>query len=108
MSTTMPFGSSCSAMKAARTTKVAPCSCCAGPNTAPRNECAIMIWSDTSTANTGPSLFSAARITNERAACVALRRQQASEPRRQLIEIDGGRQQRVEHRIVEQRQRGGE
>ena len=32
-------------MKAASTTKVAPCSACAGPNTAPRNEWAIMMWS---------------------------------------------------------------
>ena len=40
-------------MKAASTTKVAPCSACAGPNTAPRNEWAIMMWSRTSTANKG-------------------------------------------------------
>ena len=40
------------AMNAASMTKVAPCSACAGPNTAPRNEWAIITWSRTSTANT--------------------------------------------------------
>src|SRR5689334_14280269 len=42
-------------------TKVAPCVACAGPNTAPRNEWAIMMWSRTSTANKKASL----RIRNE-------------------------------------------
>ena len=55
MSTTMPFASSVSDMNATSTTKVAPCSACAGPNTSPRNEWAIMMWSRTSTANTGSS-----------------------------------------------------
>src|SRR5258708_35002429 len=55
MSMTIPLLSSVSAIKAASTTKVAPCNSCAGPNTAPRNEWAIMIWSETSTANMGGS-----------------------------------------------------
>src|SRR4029079_19631893 len=42
-------------------TKVAPCVACAGPNTVPRNEWAIMMWSRTSTANKKASL----RIRNE-------------------------------------------
>src|SRR5262245_51973788 len=45
----MPLASRVSAMKAASTTNVAPCSACAGPNTAPLKECAIMMWSRTST-----------------------------------------------------------
>ncbi len=45
------------AMKAASTTKVAPCSACAGPNTSPRNECAIMMWSRTSTVYTNSLQF---------------------------------------------------
>src|SRR5262245_20870705 len=108
MSTTMPFSSRRSARKAARTTKVAPCNSCAGPNTAPRKECAIMIWSDTSTANTGTSTPSTGcRIADQRAACVARRREQAGQPSGQLVEVDGRRQQGVERRIVEQRHRGG-
>src|SRR4029453_5255227 len=109
MSTTIPFGSSCSAMKAARTTKVAPCNSCAGPNTAPRNECAIMIWSDTSTANTRTSRFSASRrIADQRAARVVRGRQQRGDPPRQLGKIDGRRQEEGERRVVEQRERSGE
>src|SRR5262245_2065502 len=108
MSTTMPFSSRRSARKAARTRKVAPCNSCAGPNTAPRKECAIMIWPDTSTANTGTSTLSTScRIADQRAARVARRREQARQPSGQLVEVDGRRQQGVERRIVEQRDRGG-
>ena len=53
MSTTMPFSSSRVGEERRVTAKVAPCSACAGPKTAPRNEWAIMMWSETSTANTG-------------------------------------------------------
>src|SRR5215475_10997190 len=53
MSTTMPFSSSRGEKNATRTTNVAPWSFCAGPKTSPQNECAIMIWSETSTAYTG-------------------------------------------------------
>src|SRR5262249_35947130 len=109
MSTTMPFGSSCSAKKAARTTKVAPCNCCAGPKTAPRKECAIMIWSDTSTANTGLSMLSAARrIADQRAARVAGGREQLRQLAGKVLEIDRRRQQCTERRVVERRKRGVE
>src|SRR5213076_1612029 len=104
---TIPLLSSVSAEKAASTTKVAPCSSCAGPNTAPRNECAIMIWSDTSTANKGTSGFSTGcRIADQRAARVTIGRQQVGEPRRQHVEIDRRSKKHIERRIVEQRERG--
>src|SRR5262245_60838029 len=104
----MPFGSSCSEIKAARTTKVAPCSSCAGPNTAPRNECAIMIWSDTSTANKGTSGFLASRrIQDQRAARVGIGRQHVGKPRRQFAEFDRRREKHIERRIVKQRESSG-
>src|SRR5215813_7980313 len=109
MSPTMPFGSSRSARKAARTTKVAPCNCCAGPKTAPRRECAIMMWSDTSTANTGLSMLSAGRrIADQRAARIAGGREQVRQSAGKVLEIDRRRQQCIERRVVEQRKRGVE
>src|SRR6185503_3613394 len=108
ISTTMPFSSSRSDMNAARTTKVAPCNSCAGPNTAPRNEWAIMIWSETSTAYKehlrSPSCAPSLRIADERATCVRVRRKKRRQAPRQVREIDGRREQRVEGGIVEQRE----
>src|ERR1019366_728059 len=108
MSMTIPFGSSRSAMKAARTTKVAPWSCWAGPNTAPRKEWAIMIWSETSTANTGTSRsigLRGARIADQRAARVGLRAENLRQSLRQALERHRRRQQAVEHRIGQEIER---
>src|SRR5580692_7690331 len=108
MSMTMPFRSSRSAMKAARTTKVAPCSCWAGPNTAPWKEWAIMIWSDTSTANTGTSRsmgFVGARIADQRAARVGLRPENLRQSLRQVFERHRRGQQAVEDRIGQEIER---
>src|ERR1700704_1314424 len=103
MSITMPLGSRCPAMKAARTTKVAPCNCWAGPNTAPWNEWAIMIWSDTSTANTGTSRsVGGRRIADQRATRVRLRSENLNQSLRQIFERHRRRQQAVEDRIGEQ------
>src|SRR3954453_13139911 len=52
MSTTMPSASSTARRNVASTTKVAPCSRCAGPNTSPRRLWAIIMWSRTVTLNT--------------------------------------------------------
>src|ERR1700716_863616 len=99
MSMTMPFASSVSAMKAASMTKVAPCSACAGPNTAPRNECAIMMWSETSTAYTETSLSRFSRVADELAQHPARRIQDFRQPRRQRGEADGGSDERIEHGV---------
>src|SRR5262245_45443454 len=94
MSTTMPFSSSVCAMNATSMTKVAPCSACAGPNTAPRNEWAIITWSRPSTVNTKRT--SVAGIGNELAEYAALRAQDVREPLREFVERYGGHQQGVE------------
>src|SRR3989442_6534534 len=107
MSTTMPLASSRSARKATETAKVAPCSACAGPNTAPRNECAIMMWSETSTAYTETSLSSFSRVADELAQHPARRIQDFRQPRRQLGEADGGSDQGIEHGVGQQLERGG-
>src|SRR6185436_4682538 len=99
----MRFSSSRSEKNAARTTKVAPCNSCAGPNTAPRNEWAIMIWSETSTAYKGN--LRSSRIADERAARVRIDRQDRAEALRQVGEFDWRRDQRVERAVVEQRKR---
>src|SRR4051794_31333015 len=55
MSTTMPSSSRSGRRKVASTTKVAPCSRCAGPNTSPCRLWATIMWSRTVTENTsGP------------------------------------------------------
>src|SRR5882757_10482884 len=104
MSTTMPFASSASAMNAASTTKVAPCSACAGPNTAPRNECAIMMWSRTSTMNKGDL----SRIADELAEYAAPGFQDIGKTRGKFAERDGGRKQRIELRMHAELDRGFE
>src|SRR4051794_29795107 len=104
MSTTIPLSSSRSDRKAACTTKVAPCNCCAGPNTSPRNECAIMICSVTSTANTkNTSRLFGFRIADQRAARVSVRKDRG-QTRGQIIECRGRRKQSVEGGIVKQRE----
>src|SRR5665647_232959 len=101
---TIPLPSSVSAMKAASTTKVAPCSACAGPNTAPRNEWAIMIWSRTSTANKGPP----SGVGNELAEYAASGVENTGQPPRQILKRNRRRQQRVKPGIGEQSERCGE
>src|SRR5262249_18260178 len=110
MSTTMPCASSSAARNATRMTKVAPCTFCAGPNTSPRNECATMIWSETSTAYTGHPLFvvgwsvhcRSRRIADQLADHVGGRVENRRQPRRQILEIDRRRDQGVEHGVAEQ------
>src|SRR5882724_11056953 len=107
----MPFASSASAMNAAATAKVAPCSACAGPNTAPRNECAIMMWSDTSTANTiAPpgSNGRFGRVTDQWAQHAACRLQDIRQPDRQVVKRNHRAEQRIERRVGEQLERRGE
>src|SRR5260370_36005920 len=98
MSTTIPLASSRSARKQALTAKVAPCSRCAGPNTAPRNECATMMWSETSTPNTGvssaPDPNEVSTIIDQLAQYAALRRKD----RAQLCVEIGERDRRSEER----------
>src|SRR5882672_120127 len=126
ISTTTPLGSSASAMKAASITKVAPCSPWAGPNISPRNEWATITWSRTSTANIGPPEHLPAnwlaaflekcdqadvlrgRIVDQLAQYAALGAENTGQSRRQVVERDGGRQQRIEPRIRQEVERGGE
>src|SRR5262245_47693474 len=93
----MPFSSSVRAMKATSMTKVAPCSACAGPNTAPRNEWAIITWSRTSTANTEKPLWSG--ILDELAEYAALWVEDIGEPLGEFAEPHRRHQQGVERRI---------
>src|ERR1700694_777101 len=101
---TMPLASSFSAMNAASMTKVAPCRACAGPNTAPRNEWAIMMWSRTSTANKGPPLGVSDGLAEHAIAGI----ENIGEPPWQIRKRNRRRQQGVEPRIGQQRQRRGE
>src|SRR6266568_1519134 len=107
MSTTIPLVSSRSARKQALTAKVAPCSRCAGPNTAPRNECATMMWSETSTPNTGVSSApdQGSTIIDQLAQYAAGRRKNRGQLCGEIGERDRGSQQRVEGRIGEQVER---
>src|SRR6266446_809152 len=98
----MPLGSRASAMKAADTAKVAPWRRCAGPKTSPRNECAIMMWSETSTANTRPPELRTG-ILDERAERAALGAEDGGKSCRQIMEGDGWRNERVEGCVAEQR-----
>src|SRR5215471_802221 len=100
MSITMPFSSSVSARKAASTTKVAPCSSWAGPNTAPLKEWAIMMWSRTSTANTGDL-----RVVNDLAKRCTAGRQHCRQAGRQIGKGDRGFQQRIEPVVGQQADR---
>src|SRR6478672_6345540 len=100
MSITMPFSSRVSAMKAASTTKVAPCSSWAGPNTAPLKEWAIMMWSRTSTANTGYL-----RVVDDLAKGGTAWRQHRRQARRRDGEGDCRLQQNVEPVVGQQADR---
>src|SRR3984893_2900275 len=106
MSTTMPLGSSFSAMKATATVNVAPCSACAGPKTSPLNEWAIMMWSETSTAYTATPKGSDG-IADELAQRAARGIENVGQLSRQVAERDSRRQQAVQHRIVQEVERGG-
>src|SRR5260370_29938343 len=108
MSMTIPLPSSASAIKAASTTKVAPCRACAGPNTAPRNEWAIMMWSRTSTANKASSLRVGAGIGNRLAEDATLGVKNVGQPPRQIVECNRRRQQGVKPRIGKQTEGCGE
>src|SRR5260370_564357 len=107
MSMTTPFGSSVSARKAASITKVAPCSAWAGPNISPRNEWAIMMRSRTSTAYIAGT-SGVGRVVDQLAQHTAVGGEDVRQARRQVGEGNGRRQQRVEPRIGEQVERGGE
>src|SRR6266436_9087062 len=100
MSTTMPCESRSSARNATRTTKVAPCTFCAGPNSSPRNEWAIMIWSETSTAYTEDR-----RIADQWTHPFGLATQNRRQLRRQIVEGYAGTQQDIQHRLLEKRKR---
>ena len=91
-------------MKAASTTKVAPCSACAGPNTAPRNEWAIMMWSRTSTVNKAAPSCVGDELAEYSASLAEDIRQSPGE----IGKSHGRRKQRIEPRIGEQRDRSGE
>src|ERR1051325_10398199 len=95
MSTTMPFASSLSDMKATATVKVAPCSACAGPKTSPLNEWAIMMWSETSTAYTGAPWSRG--IADELAQHAAGGREDTGQFCRQVVEGHRRGDQCVEH-----------
>src|ERR1043165_2731684 len=104
MSTTMPLGSSFSAMKATATVKVAPCSAWAGPKTSPLNEWAIMMWSDTSTAYTvAPS-----GIADELAQHAALGVEDLGKLRRQVAKRHWRRNQGIQRRVLQQIERRGQ
>src|ERR1700751_3783435 len=109
MSTTMPWASSSSARNATRMTNVAPCTFWAGPKTSPGKEWAIMIWSETSTAYTGIPLssvrFIGRRVADQRADHVRVGTENRGQLPRQLLERHGGREQRIERRLVEERKR---
>src|SRR3954462_11478332 len=103
MSTTMPLVSSSRAMNAASITNVAPCIACAGPNTAPLNEWAIMMWSRTSRVNMQPLCVIDALAEHATAGC-----QDARQFLRQVGEFDRWRQQGVKPCVGEQGEGGGE
>ena len=88
--------------KAASTTNVAPCRACAGPNIAPRNEWAIMMWSRTSTENKGTPLV----VRNKLGGDIALRIKQCRQTRRQIAKPHRWSKKRVKARIGKQIERG--
>src|SRR5581483_1355469 len=100
----MPLASSSLLMNATRTTKVAPCNSCAGPKTSPRKEWAIMIWSDTSTAYTN-LLPAGSRIADQWTARVAVGGEYRRQARGKFGKRHRRREQGVERRVGQQRQR---
>ena len=91
--------------RGAKTTKVAPCNSCAGPNTAPRNEWAIMIWSETSTAYKEHLHSPSSGIADQRATRIRIDREQCRQALRRIREFDRRRDQCIEGGIVEQFER---
>src|SRR6185295_4418541 len=75
---------------------------CAGPKISPRNECAIITWSRTSSVNMGSLVIDA--LTEDSAAG----REDAWQRSGQVGELHRGRQQCVEAGVGEQGERGGE
>jgi hypothetical protein len=91
-------------------TKVAPCTFWAGPNTSPRNEWAIMIWSETSTAYTGipfASWFHRHSGSAGRPGCCPFWNT-AGKLAGKSANGMAGASKNVEHRIRKQRKRGRE
>src|SRR6476620_8465188 len=103
MSTTMPSSSRSGRRKVASTTKVAPCSRWAGPNTSPWKLCATIMWSRTVTENTSGTSVVADQVTQGR----ELARGELRQHVRQLLEPGGPGQQHVVRRVGEQLQREG-
>src|SRR5690349_120871 len=101
MSTTMLSSSSSGRRKVASTTKVAPCSFCAGPKTSPEKLCAIMMWSRTVTLNKSSLHWVVDEVTEGRKATVRKPRQHLG----QLAEIRPARDQRLEGGIAQQVER---
>src|SRR5579871_3106368 len=93
----MPDASSCGARNCASTTKVAPCSRCAGPNSSPRKLCAIMMWSQTVSA-----YILYVPVGHDMTEAV---RQQSRHGGREIVERRRWLEQRVVPRVGEQRQR---
>src|SRR5688572_32426779 len=100
MSTTMLSSSRARRLKVASTTYVAPCSCCAGPNTSPRKLWAIIMWSRTVTLNTGSPLAVADRVAERRKLPVGQPRHHVG----QLLEGGDAGDQRVEAGIAQELQ----
>src|SRR3954468_23232026 len=98
MSTTMPSSSRSGRRKVASTTKVAPCSRWAGPNTSPRKLCATIMWSRTVTENT-----SGTSVVGDRVAQGGeLARGELRHHVGQLLEPGGAGEQHVVRRVAEQ------
>src|ERR671913_1134134 len=100
MSTTMPSASSSGRRNVASTTKVAPCSCWAGPNTSPRKLWATIMWSRTVTLNNGLPLAVGNGVAQRPEAAV----RQAPEGLREVVEGRAPGQQGVERRVLEEAQ----
>src|ERR1700712_5833493 len=99
MSTTMPSSSRSGRRKVASTTKVAPCSRCAGPNTSPVRVCATIMWSRTVTENiSGPLVADQMTQRGELAGG------QLGHHVGELLEPRGPAQQRVEGRVAQELQ----
>src|SRR5437762_10265438 len=98
MSTTSWSASSAARRNVASTTKVAPCSRCAGPKTSPRKLWAIIMWSRTVTLNTRSPCV----IGDQMAERGQLAGGEPGQNPGQLVEPGRARDQRVEDRVPQQ------
>src|SRR3954470_3126861 len=103
MSTTMPSSLIAAQRNSTSTTKVAPCSRCAGPKTSPRKLCAIITWSRTVTLNMG--LLGSGRVDDAVAQAGHPARGDVGHHLGQLLELRGAGEQGVERRVAEQVER---